>query len=224
MHNKFTRGLAIIATIAILVSGGFGIYHHYFAQDVTTSSSSSSTKSTTTKKLISTKTTTKKTRVQAALRKTADYTKSSETIAYPNLAKLKNFWIKVSVMKNRVYLMDGNKVVYIMYCTAGQVTKKNGKDTTTTPLGTFYIQAERGTSFYNASLGEGANYWVSWKNHGEYLFHTVPTDANGNYKKAEAAKLGKASGSHGCVRLSIPDAKWIYNNVPVGTKVVIALK
>ncbi|MCT6848759.1 MAG: L,D-transpeptidase, partial [Apilactobacillus kunkeei] len=27
--------------------------------------------------------------------------------------------------------------------------------------------------------------------------------------------------SHGCVRLSIPDAKWINSSVPTGTKVVI---
>lgn len=26
--------------------------------------------------------------------------------------------------------------------------------------------------------------------------------------------------SHGCVRLAIQDAKWIYDNIPYGTKVV----
>nr|WP_224758021.1 L,D-transpeptidase [Limosilactobacillus oris] len=28
-------------------------------------------------------------------------------------------------------------------------------------------------------------------------------------------------GSHGCIRLSIPDAYWIMHNVPTGTRVVI---
>ena len=27
--------------------------------------------------------------------------------------------------------------------------------------------------------------------------------------------------SHGCVRLALTNAKWIYDNIPVGTKVVI---
>ena len=27
--------------------------------------------------------------------------------------------------------------------------------------------------------------------------------------------------SHGCVRLDIDNAKWIYDNIPYGTKVVI---
>ena len=27
--------------------------------------------------------------------------------------------------------------------------------------------------------------------------------------------------SHGCVRLSIENAKWIYNTIPSGTKVIV---
>lgn len=90
-----------------------------------------------------------------------------------------------------------------------------------TPKGTFEIQAERGDHFYNAQSGEGANYWVSFKDHGIYLFHTVPVDANGNYVVSEAEQLGKSSNSHGCVRLSVADAKWFYENIKTGTKVVV---
>ena len=68
---------------------------------------------------------------------------------------------------------------------------------------------------------EGANYYVSWKDHGVYLFHSVPTKASGAYNVEEAEKLGKSTGSHGCIRLSIPDAKWMSANLPVGTKIVI---
>lgn len=63
-------------------------------------------------------------------------------------------------------------------------------------------------------------YYISWKNHGEFLFHTIPTDKNGNYIKPEAEKLGTKA-SHGCFRLPVLDAKWIYNNIPEGTKVVV---
>ena len=87
--------------------------------------------------------------------------------------------------------------------------------------GTFYIEPERGDSFYNASLNEGANNWVSFKDHGIYLFHSVPTDASGNYNVKEAKKLGKTAASHGCIRLSVPDSKWMSENLKTGTKVVI---
>ena len=45
--------------------------------------------------------------------------------------------------------------------------------------------------FFNESSGEGANYWVSWKDHGVYLFHSVPIDASGDYIEEEAEELGQ---------------------------------
>lgn len=89
-----------------------------------------------------------------------------------------------------------------------------------TPKGTFYIQPERGEWFYSAGYKEGAEYWVSWKNHGEFLFHSVPMDNDKHVIKNEAEKLGQKA-SHGCIRLAIPDAKWIYDHIQTGTKVVI---
>ena len=157
------------------------------------------------------------------MRTPIDWQKSSETKAYPDLSKVKHLWIKVNLRTNRTYLYDGNHVIYTMYSTGGIYKKdpKTGKMKSMTPTGTFYVQQERGNSFYNARLKEGANYYTSWLNHGEYLFHSVPTNADGSYNKKEAAKLGKFTGSHGCIRLSVADAKWMEENLPVGTKVEI---
>ncbi|WP_054645562.1 L,D-transpeptidase [Secundilactobacillus oryzae] len=138
---------------------------------------------------------------------------ASQKKAYPNLDQLDNLWFKVSVKDQRVYVMSGAQVKYTMYCSTG---KGNS-----TPIGTFHVEAERGTSFFNQESGEGANYWVSWKDHGIYLFHSVPVDKDGHYIKSEADRLGKEANSHGCVRLTIADAKWVYENAPYGMKVVI---
>lgn len=157
------------------------------------------------------------------MRTPIDWQKSSETIPYPDLSKVKNLWVKVDLKKNRTYLYDGSNVIYTMYSTGGiyQKDPSTGKMKSATPTGTFYVQQERGDCFFNQNLKEGANYYVSWKNHGEYLFHSVPTGADGNYNKEEAAKLGKTQGSHGCVRLSVPDAQWMEQNLPAGTKVKV---
>ena len=155
--------------------------------------------------------------VNNLMRTPIDYRLPSEYAPYPDLKTLNNFWIHVKIGNNRVYLMNNNDVVYTMYCTAGYYDH----GISTTPTGTFHIQNERGKSFFNRSLGEGANHWTSFLDHGVYLFHTVPTDAYGNYKPYEASQLGINQGSHGCIRLSIPDAAWIQYNVPTGTKVVI---
>jgi len=145
---------------------------------------------------------------------TIDWQASSEKKAYPDVNKYPNMWVKVSIKKQRVYLMNGNKVLYTMYCSTGSKESP-------TPTGTFYIQSERGDFFYNAESGEGAKNYVSFLNHGEYLFHSVPTDQNGNFIESEAKELGKESNSHGCVRLSVADSKWFYDNIKEGTKVVI---
>ena len=66
----------------------------------------------------------------------------------------------------------------------------------------------------------GADYWVQF--YGPYLFHSVPTGQNfGDYLEDEAMKLGQPA-SHGCVRLTVADAKWFYDQVPDGTPVTIA--
>lgn len=136
--------------------------------------------------------------------------------SYPVIGPNEPIWIKVSKAQQRLYIMNGNNIIYTMICSTGLDTAPD----TSTPVGTYHIQQERGTSFYNPSEGEGAMYWVSWKNHGEFLIHSVATDKNGNIIPSEAEKLGQKA-SHGCVRLAVPDAKWIYDNIQYGTKVVI---
>ena len=165
----------------------------------------------------------KKRAAKSVMRTPINWKESSEKVPYPNLNNVKNFWIKVALLKNRTYLMSGNKVIYTMYCSGGLFHKdpNTGKMVSDTPTGTYQIQPERGQSFFNNSLNEGANYWVSWKDNGVYLFHTVPTKKDGSYNVPEAEKLGKQSASHGCIRLSVPDAKWMMQNLKVGTKVVV---
>ena len=90
-----------------------------------------------------------------------------------------------------------------------------------TPRGSFRIQNERGDHFYNPGEGMGARYYTSFLNHGVFLFHSVPTDSKGGYIKEEADMLGIRPGSHGCIRLTVPDARWIMQSVPTGTPVLV---
>jgi lipoprotein-anchoring transpeptidase ErfK/SrfK len=136
---------------------------------------------------------------------------------YPKIGSNDPIWVQVSKEKQRVYIMKGNEIIYTMICSTGLDTSSD----TSTPVGTFHIQKERGTSFYNSNEKEGAMYWVSWKNHGEFLFHSVATDKNGNVIPSEAVKLGQKA-SHGCIRLAVPDAKWFFENIKYNTTVVIS--
>lgn len=83
-----------------------------------------------------------------------------------------------------------------------------------TPKGTFRISS-RGNWFFSQKYQEGAKYWTSF--YGNYLFHSFPMDRNKNILDYT---LGKPA-SHGCVRMTVEDAKWIHDNIPNGTKVIV---
>lgn len=119
--------------------------------------------------------------------------------------------IRVSLADQQVTVLDANeKVVQTFTCSSGE----SGDDT---PTGTYTVGG-RGKSFYNESLQEGAYYWTRF--YGDYLFHSIPIDEYYQIKPEEAKKLGTVA-SHGCIRLALKDAKWIYEHIPDGTKVVI---
>lgn len=144
---------------------------------------------------------------------TVNWRQPSEPKPYPKLKQYQQLWLDVSIKDQRVYVKNNHQLLYTMAASTGSGNS--------TPTGTYHIQAERGRFFYNKKSGEGARYWVSWKDHGVYLFHTVPTDKDGHYVSHEAQQLGHKAASHGCIRLSVADAKWLYEQVPQGTKVVI---
>ncbi|MFC6176875.1 L,D-transpeptidase [Companilactobacillus huachuanensis] len=203
IKNKriITAIIAIIGVLAIAIVA--------FAVNAN-SANSVEAESKTTKVSKSTKIVAKK---AAANKKALDAWKHpSESKKYPDLDKHKDAYIEVSIPKQRVYIKENKDILYTMKAATGE--KKSP-----TPKGTFQIQ-NRGDSFYNAESKEGANYWTSFKDWGVYLFHSVPTDKDGKYVEDEAHKLGKRS-SHGCVRLTIPDAKWINSTVPDGMKVIV---
>lgn len=152
------------------------------------------------------------------LRAPFNWKKSSETKPYPKIKHLENdLTIRVSLKGNRVYILRNGKRIYTMIASAGLF--KKGKSLT--PVGTFKIKNDRGDSFYNPDLNEGANNWTSWDKQNVYLFHSVPTKNNGKYNVKEAEKLGVKPASHGCVRLSVPDSRWLVEKIPAGTKVIV---
>ena len=87
----------------------------------------------------------------------------------------------------------------------------DGAWSTPTVKGVFTVQS-RGYSF---GSGYTCYYWVQF--YGDYLFHSILYYPNTFI--VQDGTLGAAV-SHGCVRLSLENAKWIYDNIPSGTTVV----
>ena len=126
----------------------------------------------------------------------------------------------VDVSDQRVYVYQWNgssfgTCIKEMICSTGMKGAS-----TETPLGTFQMDGPTGT---------GEWYWFStykcyakWASRivGGILFHSVIYSKGKVLNKTSVRKLGKRA-SHGCIRLTVEDAQWIYENCPSGTTVVI---
>lgn len=116
--------------------------------------------------------------------------------------------IWVNKQMNCVTIYADNSAIKSMVCSTGSFT----------PTGTYSIgQKYRWHALIHNSYGQYCSRVV-----GKILFHSVPYYSENIYdlQTAEYNKLG-TSASAGCIRLSVEDAKWIYDNCPSGTTVTI---
>ena len=124
-----------------------------------------------------------------------------------------NYIVLVDRAAHRVGVFKGSKynwsdVKYYKCCV--------GKPSTPTISGTYYIQS-RGKYFDTGTQGRC---WYYTQINGNYLFHSVIYDRQNTPKRIIDNSMDAAV-SHGCVRLDLDNAKWIYDNIPKNTKVII---
>lgn len=124
---------------------------------------------------------------------------------------------------NWLILVDrGRCMVYIYQGCQGNWTGVQyysccvGKPSTPTITG-FYKISKKGLYF---NTGTNGRCWYYSIIHGNYYFHSVIYDRSKTPSKIIDGTMG-AQVSHGCIRLNIEDAKWIYDVIPAGTTVYI---
>ena len=116
------------------------------------------------------------------------------------------------------------RIVRRMACTSGrtEVDETNPEDVATpTPAGIWKIGARERFGKFASFQGEYARYWTQIVD-GVYFHSIMFSKRNLNaLKKGAFSKLGK-NGSHGCVRLYVEDAKWLYYYACPGTTVKVS--
>lgn len=124
-------------------------------------------------------------------------------------AATNNYYIKINKGTNvvTVYKQDGTPYTAFV-CSIGYAT----------PVGTFHTMAK-----YRWWVLDGPCYGqYCTRITGSILFHSVwyyqQTKNSQSYRQYN--KLGTTA-SHGCCRLTVAASKWIYDNCPTGTKVII---
>ena len=131
-----------------------------------------------------------------------------EKINTAQVTSITNYYIYVDTNKQKVNIFksyDGFwKIIRSVPCSSG-------KASTPTVKGFFKIESKGPMFRVNNSII--CEYYTGF--HGNYLFHTVLLDNNGN---VVVGTVGIPL-SHGCVRLRVEDAKYLHCNVPFDTTV-----
>ena len=130
-----------------------------------------------------------------------------------NQASSTNYIMIVDRSTHRVGVFKGRKnswtnVKYYKCCV--------GKPSTPTISGTYTV-GSKGKYFDTGTKGRC---WYYTQISGNYLFHSVIYDRQNSPKRIIDNSMDAAV-SHGCVRLDLENAKWIYDNIPKNTKVII---
>lgn len=135
-----------------------------------------------------------------------------EAEGYVNFKKFDSttkYFIWVDISRQTVNVFQGTSEKYKLIKTMSCATGRNASPTT---RGTFTIQ-NRGTWFFKGA--SGAKNWVQFN--GDYLFHSIIMNEDQNVKDYTLGRQASA----GCIRLSIDDSKWMYDNMTSGTTVWI---
>lgn len=121
--------------------------------------------------------------------------------------------IEVNRRKCFVVVYRGDTPVKAFVCSTAA-------DGVSTPTGTFYLRDKlRWHELDGPSWGQYCSHITD-----SILFHSVPNSRyndNHSLKASYYNQLGSPA-SGGCIRLTVGHAKWLYENTPIGTKVVIS--
>lgn len=120
--------------------------------------------------------------------------------------------IRVNVATNTVTVYRGQVAVKAFACSCGE---REGS----TPLGNYQLKDKLR---WHELVGPS---WGQWCSHitGDILFHSLPyytKNDNFSLDPYDYNQMGTAA-SHGCIRLTAANAKYIFDNCPIGTHVTV---
>jgi len=107
--------------------------------------------------------------------------------------------IEINKARQVLLVVKNGKVVKI-------ITTSTGRRGYTTPSGTFRVYYKPGYRYYSRAYGG----WMIWSS---FFYRGIAVHGYSSVPPYPA--------SHGCVRVPIPDSKYVYNNMPIGSFVYV---
>ena len=148
---------------------------------------------------------------------------SGAWLGYENVERLFTMWAQPETSSTKwLILVDTSRCkVGVFWGSKGHWELQRmmdcapGKASTPTKKGRFTVGSK---GYYFDSGAARCFYFTQFS--GNYLFHSVLYYQNSKPTSIMDGRVGMGL-SHGCVRLKLSNAKWIYDNIPRGTKVYV---
>jgi lipoprotein-anchoring transpeptidase ErfK/SrfK len=93
-----------------------------------------------------------------------------------------------------------------------------------TPVGTFKVFSKSAQTFYAPNPIERMKYMTRFtkgREGGNIGFHGIPYKVTKNGEVPFYTPLGIAPVSHGCIRMRVTDARWVFDNMKLGSVVSV---
>lgn len=93
-----------------------------------------------------------------------------------------------------------------------------------TPVGTFKVYSKSAQTFFAPDPSERMRWMTRFtkgREGGAIGFHGIPYRVTKNGEIPIFTPLGQYPVSHGCIRVRVSDAKWIFDNMKIGTTVSV---
>jgi lipoprotein-anchoring transpeptidase ErfK/SrfK len=93
-----------------------------------------------------------------------------------------------------------------------------------TPVGTFKVFSKSAQTFYEPNPRERMKFMTRFtkgRQGGNIGFHGIPYKVTKNGDVPFYTPLGIAPVSHGCIRMRVTDAKWVFDNMKLGSVVSV---
>ncbi len=93
-----------------------------------------------------------------------------------------------------------------------------------TPVGTFRVFSQSAQAVYSPNPNERMRWMTRFtkgRRGGNIGFHGIPYKVTKSGEIPFPTPLGIAPSSHGCIRMRVADAKWLFHNMNIGTVVSV---
>lgn len=138
-------------------------------------------------------------------------------VSEPQRGRVAIGFARVVISEQRVYVYNMRKrLIATLPASTGLLD--------TTPTGTFKVFSKSAQAYYTPNPNERMRFMTRFtkgREGGNIGFHGIP------YKVTKAGEipfptpLGVAPSSHGCVRMRVADAKWLFSNMKIGTVISV---